>query len=275
MRGTGISPYERDNITELGDVLFVMPHMTRSFGQRLIRRKKTNFEDLLSELDYEKQVLRSSRTFYDGGRFIVGENFGLVSTATTLTTTQRKSIGLLVPTYDISQVSTIFLPGIYHDYGDGNVKVDLDTNGHIDCRYNLVDSARLIYVAMGARPGTMEEGHNPLKEDSFKMLERAAKEHGYEIRDFVFEQGELEARVQFPEFKAALGKFGEKLVIGAITNGINFITNGNVLFTSIIGEREKEYLKSKGVRVVEVPMKFSYNGAGLRCLYGELTVQSK
>jgi hypothetical protein len=116
---------------------------------------------------------------------------------------------------------------------------------------------------------------NPLKEESFERLTKAAKEHGYELRDFLIEKERVGEKLRDPEVQSAGEKFGSDWVIGYAINGINFITDGNHLFTSIIGYEEKEYLKSRGVTVVEVPLKFTYNGAGLRCLYGELTIQAK
>jgi N-dimethylarginine dimethylaminohydrolase len=159
---------------------------------------------------------------------------------------------------------------MYHDYGDELV-IDDTTNGHIDCRFNIVDKARIIYLAMGARPGTMKEGPNPLKERSFEALKIAAEKHGYEIRNFFIEEEKIDEKIKEPDVLSAAQKFDPDFVGGHAINGINFITNNDHLFTSIIGNNEKEYLESKGIKVVEVPLKFTYNGAGLRCVYGEIS----
>jgi hypothetical protein len=270
MKEAGVSPYERDNMNEIGDYLLVAPPLVRSLGQRILKRPETGLEALLSEIGYKKKVARADQALYDNGRFVIGQSFGLVSSRTRFDNKLRKELGLTVPVYQVHQVSTLFFPGMYHDYGD-HIVVDMNTNGHIDCRFNIVDQARIIYMAMGARPGTMKEGPNPLKEESFERLKEAAKEQGYELRDFFIEEEKIDEKIRDPEVLSAGEKFGPDLVGGHAINGINFITDGDRLFTSVIGYREKEYLESKGMTVVEVPLKFTYNGAGLRCLYGELT----
>lgn len=231
MKNNGISPYERDNMTELGEALLVMPELLE---------KSESFQKLISEIGYKKPVVKVNNGFYDGGKFIICKDFGLVSYSIQLIKKIKKAVKLNVPTYRVSQVSTLFYPGIYHDYED-HVQLDLSANCHIDCRFNVLDEARIIYVAMGAKPGSMKEGPNPMKEESFKELQKAAKKHGYEIRDYTLEKEELLEKLNDPEFLEAEKKFGDDAISGYITNGINFITLGKKLFTSIIGYREKDY----------------------------------
>ena len=85
----------------------------------------------------------------------------------------------------------------------------------------------------------------------------------------------MDEKIRDPEVLSAGEKFDPEFVGGHAINGINFITKDNYLFTSIIGHGEREYLENKGINVVEVPLKFVYNGAGLRCVYSEFTIQPK
>lgn len=272
LRKARLSPYGRDNINEIGNVLFAMPTLLRSRKEREAGQPETSFERLLARIGYARQVEGTFLPLSDNGRFVLGGSFGLVSTKAGFDDQTEQKVGLKIPTYEVHQVSAVSGPGIYTDYGNCLV-IDENVSGHIDCRFNIVDQAKVIYVAMGARPGTMKERPNPHKERTFAMLRRAAQRHGYELRDYIVEDERIAEEVRDPKVQAVFDRFGTKLTIGYVHNGINFVTYRDHLFTSIIGHGERTYLESRGVKVVEVPLKFTYAGAGLRCTYGELTTQ--
>lgn len=109
---------------------------------------------------------------------------------------------------------------------------------HIDCDYGIVDDAEILYASrlLWDTPISISEA------SSRNTLDTIASETGYQIR-------------MYPN--------------GEHRNGINFITGSGKIFTTGISPEERAYLRGRGIEVVEIPLRRTASGAGLRCAYGE------
>lgn len=111
-------------------------------------------------------------------------------------------------------------------------------HNHIDCDYGIVDDAEILYASPMLWTAPISESEAV----SRNTLDTIASETGYQIR-------------MYPN--------------GEHRNGINFITGDGALFTVGMDEKEKAYLQKRVIEVVEIPLRRTASGAGLRCAYGE------
>ena len=99
-----------------------------------------------------------------------------------------------------------------------------------------------------------------------EKLEVIANIHGYDIKMYEIDPSLLILYQAVPP----IVRDSVKLLVSTTFNGINFIKNGNTIFTGSINPEEKSYLQSHGLEAIVVPLPSGIGkGAGLRCIYGE------
>lgn len=228
--------YGRDAITEWGDTLFVK--------ESLLNNKQ--FIELMERLGYGKNI-ELSEFLSEGGRYIIGKEFVFIPKLyewiwDILEPELRKHVGD-IPVY--------FMPSIT-SFG----------REHIDCDYQVVDKAKLIYVGSVL--------YNNKREDcrfACNKLEEIARMHDYDLREY-----KLPVDCKLLVKDDALTYTEELVDFIRIHNGINSIVDDDLMLTGFIHPDEKAFLEQRGMKVVEVPVGMLDPGAGLRCVYGEFSI---
>jgi hypothetical protein len=271
MKDSGVSPYCRDNFTELGDILVVSTTLLPKPPEGPKHDFQMKFiSDLMEIKDngHVKSLMFSNDDSCHGGFFLECDDFLLYSSKFGMDDGKADIAGLAKPYYAVHQVTTPHNMGLYDPV---TCVINESANGHIDTRIGIVPAAKVIYVAQGTLPDA--KVHDPLKLDNHGTLKAVCEKYGCELREY--QNGGLGKSADYRQYMKGARKFGKGHTTGPAINGINFITDGDRLFTSTMSRGERKYLAGKGVEALEVPMMIGYNGAGLRCAYGEITVSPK
>ncbi len=270
----GISPYFRDNMAEVGNAVIINKNLLPKSADlsNLKLFQKQFIEGLFRGL--KKKPIPSNDNSCHAAFYMEAEEFLLVSSKMSMGEQEMSVLGIDKPYYFFHQVSTPFSVGVQAPgQNDFNQEQWFNANGHIDGRVGIIESAKIIYVAPRKK---LLVGQEDLYRDANAVeLEKIVKEFGYEVREYPYNPQMLKYLKEGPSVlpskqRESYDKFGEAFTIGPLINGINFITEGDQLFTSYISKDEKKYLASKGVDAIQVPIDLGLNGSGLRCVYGEV-----
>jgi hypothetical protein len=148
-------------------------------------------------------------------------------------------MGLNVPAY--------FMPSL--------TSIDHD---HIDCDYQIVDNAGVLYASLNSFYGEFEECAK-----SRKMLEKIAKLHNLDLREY-----RTPDEVESIDVKS--DRFHYDMI--RMNHGINSIISDGLFLTAAIHSDERRYLEDKGMKVEIMPLGDVSPGAGLKCVYGEFNL---
>lgn len=246
----GYHEYARDAILQIGNRVYVKPKIATfrsNFELAVLFTKLSKFPFLRSKMEKEIRAIGyrgflHPRKFPEGGQLVLGGKFGLVSDNFRFPSAYS---GLAkIPVYPV------------HSFGL--------MDSHIDGDYGILDDAGILYstIDVESSPAAPETA-NPLDAEfdkgyvtTKKSLEEIALTTGYEIRPY--------RDRKIPD----TGDIYTDLAVGTL--GINFLTNEGRLFTSGMHPEEQDFLKAKGIEVIEVSLLHTNPGAGLRCCYGEL-----
>ncbi|PIN86388.1 hypothetical protein COV19_04880 [Candidatus Woesearchaeota archaeon CG10_big_fil_rev_8_21_14_0_10_44_13] len=206
----------------------------------------------------------------EGGKYVIGNEFVLISNffkpmkGGILDIPSEEPGPLGGPRLDIEKHDKILLNYVQRikDMSLGKevyiVPSLTSTNGdHIDCDYSIIDSLRVIYTS----PNAFHEEYG-----TKEKLEKIAERHNFDLRLYKNceeEIGKIDKDAGFDVFFKERAKH---------TNGINSIINNGTLLTGAIHSEEKEYLESRGLKVIVAPLGDVDIGAGLRCVYGEFNL---
>jgi len=240
----------RDMITEWGNILFV--------NQELISQRP--FKRLLDTLGYKRRVIKNN-SYSEGGLFIFSNDFTLISDRVK---SHRKTLR------DLSTLLNMptrihFLPTFTCSGPE-----------HVDCDYAVIDSAKLIYTS-----DNVEQESNKGNGLAKRQITKIASRNGFTLRPFKFPEnlkfwgvsdleispGSKTSFVLTPKFGD--DKFADQLRILA---GINLITSGNKILTAYIHDQEIEYLRTRSVEAIQVPLPYVEASSGLRCVYAEFNL---
>jgi len=275
MKLPGISLYFRDNMAEVGNSIIInkslLPDSLDLLNLELFKKQFliALFEGL------KKKPIPSDDNSCHAAFYLESEDFILVSSKMSMGEYEVRVLGLDKPYYIMHQVSTPFSVGVQSSGLNYFNKAEWDSaNGHIDTRIGIVEEAKIIYVTPSKGPNL--KGFDIFRKENDRRLEDIASEFGYEIREYPYNPMMIEyltkgVGVLPKSHRKYVEKFGAQYILGSLINGINFITDGDKLFTSYISDDEKKHLRTKGVNAITVPINYSLNGAGLRCVYGEIS----
>lgn len=248
--------YGRDLITEWDGVLFTKPAL---FGNPL-------FKEMMKRLGYKGEIV-PHHALSEGGRFILGRDFALISDVyepfrTELEKTM-KITGLNLPLH--------FVPSVID-----TVKY-VNGAGHIDCDYQIVDNLKILYLNENMIGISSE-----LDREAIKIAEEIAREYGYDLREYksfdekgpkpVIEEKDVNyfdsasSLITIPPNNYEHSGFFRKMT------GINSILNSSMIFTGSVFPEEESYLRERGMGCVVVPLGNASPMAGLRCIYGEFSL---
>jgi hypothetical protein len=268
-----MSSYFRDNFTEVGNSLV----LNRSFIPENIQHIKPFQDQFFKALitdDFKKKVFPTKDDSCHAAFYLETKDFLIVSSKMSFNDEKAKIVGLNKPYFFFYQTTTPFAVGLVDprlDYLD--MTQCNNSNGHIDTRIGILESAKIIYLAPTLKMSIDKRDH--IKEINMATLDKIVKEFGYKLREYPYDIMMLKFALngvrELPlDYQTLSKKFTPNFVVGPLINGINFITEGDKLFTSYISESEKKYLAQKSIEVIKVPIKYGFNGAGLRCVYGEV-----
>lgn len=277
LEGTGISAYFRDNMAEVGSSVIVNQSLLPDSPDLLsLKLFKQQFVIALFK-DLKKKPIPSDDNSCHAAFYLETKDFLLVSSKMSMGKYEAGVIGLDKPYYVMHQVSTPFSIGVQSPGQNMFNDMQWDAaNGHIDTRIGIVEDAKIIYVTPSKGPNL--KGNDLFREENNKQLEKIVRDFGYELREYPYNPMMIkylhEGNCVLPKnYRKHSKRFSAEHIIGPLINGINFITDDDKLFTSYISREEKKYLSSKGVEAITVPINYGLNGAGLRCVYGEINKQ--
>ena len=229
-----ISMYARDQMVEWGNTLYVHPGLVTMFPMSLL--SSTDFQKHLERLSYNREIV-PQEVLSKGGLFVFGKEFIFASDwyehKYSVFEEVKRRTGLKSPIYFVPTLTS-------------------PMDGHIDSDYQIIDSLKLICVN-----GVLQD------EGIRKKVEDISQRHNYRIKEFK-QPNENEVEEDHPDdaLQDAIKRLHE----------LNVILDNNMLFTASIHPKKRGYLEQNRMEVVVVPLGKVRPGAGLRCVYGEITL---
>ncbi|MBI4014755.1 MAG: hypothetical protein HY365_02250 [Candidatus Aenigmarchaeota archaeon] len=251
--------YARDAMTQWKNAVYVKPpvNIFLSNYARIVPGIHKIFPHDSPELPREirragyRGILLPGECMSEGGQFVMGDKFCLATDVyfndkSAVKSLQRRAGKPVLPVYSFTSIS----------------------HAHIDCDYAIVDDIRTLYTSLDMNAICAEsELSDPLslaihagEVNSRRTLGRIASEHGYDVRKYRMSEE------PFPE--TSNGRYPN-------INGLNLLTGDGAIFTTNVHPGEKAYLQKRGIEVVVIPLGHTTPGAGLRCVYGEITIYNK
>jgi len=242
--------HARDVMQQVGAGIFInqtpMPSLDDLTQTNHPNLRSTKLTRTIEEAGFNGNLLPSF-LFSEGGKFIPGSKFWLISDAFGKEVAGALSLDLQMSVYRISPL----FEGERIQLENGEIpKKGPD---HIDTFYGVVSGARIIYSALPIVPLTYQTELRvaKTKSDTVKKhylnllaLSTIASQHGYELRYFG--------------------------LIGGQEKGINFIEGEGIIVTNGIKPEEKAHLAKKGIEAIEVTLTNNAGNSGVRCYYAEV-----